>query len=299
MFPINNIFELLNNGKLNMANCNFLQDINNGYQCGTTSNVLKAGPRYHKEHPPYCHCCANHDVQSRLKGHKNCPFQLCECPRCKTVKRRRRLMAEQIKERRRQRKLAKEAAKMLENNQNEVDFSINQCFDFAALSFAPEEPFNMPEMNTQIILDAAQFNNIMFSLPQTIPMSDQTQQYAGINPSDIGCSSSSASISPNNSTASTSDELNAPALALFESLQMTSLVPSSQIFSIPPPLDMCAPQPGIWYNSMNVPVSPTLPLPIFPPNESFAYTNSQFSLSNTFLQQIKQSFFNDLLHSSR
>ncbi|KAI1697513.1 DM DNA binding domain-containing protein [Ditylenchus destructor] len=286
MFSVNNIFEVLNNGKLNMENCNLLTAKNN--QCKIMSSALKPGPRYHKEHPPYCHCCANHDVQSRLKGHKNCPFQSCECLKCKIVKRRRRLMAEQIKERRRQRKLAK-AAKALKNNT--VDLPTNQDFDFAALCFVPEEPFNVPEINPQLIFDTLQLNSGSIEMTMT----DPTLQFDGINSPDIGFSSTAASISPNESIATMSDEMNISALALLESLRMASLAPPAPTFSIPPPLNLCALQPGIPYSSMDVPVSPTMPLPMFPPNETFTYSNSEFSLPNTFLQQIQQSFFNDFL----
>ncbi|KAI1695662.1 DM DNA binding domain-containing protein [Ditylenchus destructor] len=508
MFSINNIFEVLNNGNLhtmnynlpsdedlNFSNYNLLPAISNCHQRGSMSSVPKQGPRYHKEHPPYCHCCANHDVQVRLKGHKNCPFQSCECPKCEIVKRRRRLMAEQIKERRRQRKLAKEAAKALKNNT--VDLPTNQDIDFAALCFVPEEPFNVPEMNPQLILDALHFSNVMpcllqaaipmtdpnlqiagrnpsdigsssvvtpkfannyftttsdelhpyychfcanhdgqscikghkkcpfklckcpkcktvkqirrlmneqikqkrrqrkmekdaaktaqnnepikerrrqrklakeaakalenntvdlptkqdfdfsavsfipedpFNVPEMNPklildtlqldsgsiemaMTDPTLQFAGINSPDIGFSSIAASISPNDSIAETSNEMNISALALLESLRMASLgfynfgllgtKPRTQrnqkkentgsappTFSIPPPLNLCALQSGISYSSMDVPVSHTMPLPMFTPNETFTYSNSEFSLPNTFLQQIQQSFFNDFLSSS-
>uniref|UniRef100_A0A1I7ZZ63 DM domain-containing protein n=1 Tax=Steinernema glaseri TaxID=37863 RepID=A0A1I7ZZ63_9BILA len=54
---------------------------------------------------PNCQKCGQHGRKSRLKGHKrSCPFRDCNCPKCQVVSERQKLMADQIKIRRRQRK---------------------------------------------------------------------------------------------------------------------------------------------------------------------------------------------------
>ncbi|CAJ0948351.1 unnamed protein product, partial [Mesorhabditis belari] len=54
---------------------------------------------------PNCQKCGQHGRKNRLKGHKRvCPFKDCTCPKCQVVSERQRLMADQIKIRRRQRK---------------------------------------------------------------------------------------------------------------------------------------------------------------------------------------------------
>ncbi|KAK0411460.1 hypothetical protein QR680_005667 [Steinernema hermaphroditum] len=58
-----------------------------------------------KERRPNCQRCAQHNVQNRLKGHKRaCPFRECPCAKCQVVVERQKLMADQIKLRRRQKK---------------------------------------------------------------------------------------------------------------------------------------------------------------------------------------------------
>uniref|UniRef100_A0A8R1HST6 DM domain-containing protein n=1 Tax=Caenorhabditis japonica TaxID=281687 RepID=A0A8R1HST6_CAEJA len=57
------------------------------------------------ERVPNCQKCGQHGRKSRLKGHKrNCPFRECACAKCAVVTERQKLMADQIKIRRRQRK---------------------------------------------------------------------------------------------------------------------------------------------------------------------------------------------------
>uniref|UniRef100_A0A0K0EFZ2 DM domain-containing protein n=1 Tax=Strongyloides stercoralis TaxID=6248 RepID=A0A0K0EFZ2_STRER len=57
------------------------------------------------ERLPHCQRCAQHGLQSRLKGHKKlCPYRNCDCVKCQVVVERQRLMADQIKLRRKQRK---------------------------------------------------------------------------------------------------------------------------------------------------------------------------------------------------
>lgn len=58
-----------------------------------------------KERRPNCQRCAQHNVVNRLKGHKRaCPFKECFCPKCQVVVERQKLMADQIKLRRRQKR---------------------------------------------------------------------------------------------------------------------------------------------------------------------------------------------------
>ncbi|VDO50080.1 unnamed protein product [Brugia timori] len=58
-----------------------------------------------KERRPNCQRCAQHSVLARLKGHKRCcPFRNCPCAKCQVVQERQKLMADQIKLRRRQKK---------------------------------------------------------------------------------------------------------------------------------------------------------------------------------------------------
>ncbi|CAP29170.1 Protein CBR-DMD-10 [Caenorhabditis briggsae] len=61
-------------------------------------------PSYSKR-VPNCQKCGQHGRKSRLKGHKrSCPFRECPCAKCAVVTERQKLMADQIKIRRRQRK---------------------------------------------------------------------------------------------------------------------------------------------------------------------------------------------------
>ncbi|KAL6742219.1 hypothetical protein Aduo_015391 [Ancylostoma duodenale] len=61
-------------------------------------------PSYSKR-VPNCQKCGQHGRKSRLKGHKRiCPFKECTCAKCQVVSERQKLMADQIKIRRRQRK---------------------------------------------------------------------------------------------------------------------------------------------------------------------------------------------------
>lgn len=68
------------------------------------SAPYKEGVSYTKR-VPNCQKCGQHNRKSRLKGHKRvCPFKDCNCAKCQVVTERQKLMADQIKIRRRQRK---------------------------------------------------------------------------------------------------------------------------------------------------------------------------------------------------
>ncbi|KAE9413435.1 hypothetical protein Angca_010113, partial [Angiostrongylus cantonensis] len=69
-------------------------------QCSAEDVTVRA-----KERRPNCQRCAQHNVVNRLKGHKRaCPFKECFCPKCQVVVERQKLMADQIKLRRRQKR---------------------------------------------------------------------------------------------------------------------------------------------------------------------------------------------------
>uniref|UniRef100_A0A0K0ECV0 DM domain-containing protein n=1 Tax=Strongyloides stercoralis TaxID=6248 RepID=A0A0K0ECV0_STRER len=76
----------------------------NGDDNGSSSEH-SAGGRIKGERVPNCQKCGQHGIKSRLKGHKRvCRFKDCNCPKCQVVTERQKLMADQIKIRRRQRK---------------------------------------------------------------------------------------------------------------------------------------------------------------------------------------------------
>ncbi|KAH7730134.1 DM DNA binding domain-containing protein [Aphelenchoides avenae] len=72
------------------------------------SNPMQSFPSYkegYSKRIPNCQKCGQHGRKARLKGHKRvCPYRDCECPKCQVVSERQKLMANQIKMRRRQRK---------------------------------------------------------------------------------------------------------------------------------------------------------------------------------------------------
>ncbi|CAD5231823.1 unnamed protein product [Bursaphelenchus xylophilus] len=71
------------------------------------------------ERMPHCQRCAQHNVKNRLRGHKQvCPFKDCTCPKCLVVIERQRLMADQIKLRRLQKK---QRTKMLQKQKEEEE----------------------------------------------------------------------------------------------------------------------------------------------------------------------------------
>uniref|UniRef100_A0A915CYG8 DM domain-containing protein n=1 Tax=Ditylenchus dipsaci TaxID=166011 RepID=A0A915CYG8_9BILA len=63
------------------------------------------GLRLKGERVPQCQKCSQHGRKVRLKGHKRfCAFKDCTCPKCQVITERQKLMADQIKIRRRQSK---------------------------------------------------------------------------------------------------------------------------------------------------------------------------------------------------
>ncbi|EYC21850.1 hypothetical protein Y032_0018g3564 [Ancylostoma ceylanicum] len=82
------------------------------------STCARFSMQTYQERRPNCQRCAQHNVVNRLKGHKRaCPFKECFCPKCQrharnyrshfssqVVVERQKLMADQIKLRRRQKR---------------------------------------------------------------------------------------------------------------------------------------------------------------------------------------------------
>uniref|UniRef100_A0A0R3RXF2 DM domain-containing protein n=1 Tax=Elaeophora elaphi TaxID=1147741 RepID=A0A0R3RXF2_9BILA len=72
-------------------------------RCGENIQQLDSAPI--SKRIPNCQKCGQHGRKSRLKGHKRvCPYRDCNCAKCQVVSERQKLMADQIKIRRRQRK---------------------------------------------------------------------------------------------------------------------------------------------------------------------------------------------------
>ncbi|KAI1706573.1 DM DNA binding domain-containing protein [Ditylenchus destructor] len=71
-----------------------------------TSSAMYGGiGRMKGERVPNCQKCAQHGKKARLKGHKRyCAYKECSCAKCQVISERQKLMADQIKIRRRQSK---------------------------------------------------------------------------------------------------------------------------------------------------------------------------------------------------
>jgi hypothetical protein len=86
---------LFNNAALTQAGVNLLPQFPAPYREGVS----------YTKRTPNCQRCGQHGRKARLKGHKRvCPFKDCTCAKCQVVAERQKLMADQIKIRRRQRK---------------------------------------------------------------------------------------------------------------------------------------------------------------------------------------------------
>uniref|UniRef100_A0A914WCN5 DM domain-containing protein n=1 Tax=Plectus sambesii TaxID=2011161 RepID=A0A914WCN5_9BILA len=73
-----------------------------------------------RERIPNCQKCGQHGRKARLKGHKrSCPYRACNCPKCQVIGERQKLMADQIKIRRRQRKEVVQVVPPTSSNANQ------------------------------------------------------------------------------------------------------------------------------------------------------------------------------------
>nr|CAD2130179.1 unnamed protein product [Meloidogyne enterolobii] len=110
---------------------------------------INLGP---KARNPMCARCTAHGKESALRGHKKavCPFRICECEKCGLVEERRRLMAAQIKLRRRQKK-AREGG----TDDGSIDDDTEFC-EILNSSSSPLIGINKEINNTKIILTKQQ-----------------------------------------------------------------------------------------------------------------------------------------------
>ncbi|MFH4974458.1 hypothetical protein AB6A40_001167 [Gnathostoma spinigerum] len=83
-----------------------LEDVGEGEtEEDSEERTVTGSIRVKGERVPNCQKCGQHGRKSRLKGHKRvCPYRDCSCAKCQVVSERQKLMADQIKIRRRQRK---------------------------------------------------------------------------------------------------------------------------------------------------------------------------------------------------
>ncbi|CAK5085269.1 unnamed protein product [Meloidogyne enterolobii] len=107
---------------------------------------INLGP---KARNPMCARCTAHGKESALRGHKKavCPFRICECEKCGLVEERRRLMAAQIKLRRRQKK-AREGG----TDDGSIDDDTEFC-EILNSSSSPLIGINKEMNNSKIILN--------------------------------------------------------------------------------------------------------------------------------------------------
>nr|CAD2189748.1 unnamed protein product [Meloidogyne enterolobii] len=110
---------------------------------------INLGP---KARNPMCARCTAHGKESALRGHKKavCPFRICECEKCGLVEERRRLMAAQIKLRRRQKK-AREGG----TDDGSIDDDTEFC-EILNSSSSPLIGINKEINNSKIILTKQQ-----------------------------------------------------------------------------------------------------------------------------------------------
>uniref|UniRef100_A0A914L1T6 DM domain-containing protein n=1 Tax=Meloidogyne incognita TaxID=6306 RepID=A0A914L1T6_MELIC len=106
---------------------------------------INLGP---KARNPMCARCTAHGKESALRGHKKavCPFRICECEKCGLVEERRRLMAAQIKLRRRQKKAR-------EGGTDDGSIDDEEFCEILNSSSSPLIGINKEINNTKIILN--------------------------------------------------------------------------------------------------------------------------------------------------
>ncbi|KAI1720707.1 DM DNA binding domain-containing protein [Ditylenchus destructor] len=269
--------------------------------------------RFHKERQPHCQRCTQHNVQNRLKGHKqHCPFKLCKCDKCMVVKQRQRLMADQIKARRRQRKMASVAPA------NGPATSLGLHINRETLPFAPEQLLNFSQIKSQLLLDSIK-RNVSSPLSLEMPVTSTSASTAGTNLPDI-ISSVPKSVSPNHCAKPSEQNVSAALtlLSLLETLQLlrnASTVPTSLPLQLPSALNLNALQINALQReltnkalaaalvsrtvtSSSSPVTSaqhTSPAPSASPANSTTPANI---LAAGILQQLPSPFLADLLQSS-
>uniref|UniRef100_A0A1I7UGT5 DM domain-containing protein n=1 Tax=Caenorhabditis tropicalis TaxID=1561998 RepID=A0A1I7UGT5_9PELO len=151
-------------------------------------------PSYSKR-VPNCQKCGQHGRKSRLKGHKrNCPFRECPCAKCAVVTERQKLMADQIKIRRRQRKdtimnLTREhitstinAAAALSSNQMNLS-SLNSLL-YGAIKTSPQPLLSSPTSS-----DASSYSPIQFPSPSVPILMPQSADHSpnSQTPTTLSC----------------------------------------------------------------------------------------------------------------
>uniref|UniRef100_A0A1I7XLK5 DM domain-containing protein n=1 Tax=Heterorhabditis bacteriophora TaxID=37862 RepID=A0A1I7XLK5_HETBA len=194
-------------------------------------------PSYSKRQPN-CQKCGQHGRKSRLKGHKRlCPFRDCPCPKCQVVSERQKLMADQIKIRRRQRKDS-----IMNFTRDHIASSINAA---AALSAGQMNFAGLGSLNLL-------YNQLKQQMPSSLltsPTSSDSSAYSPTNP-----------INP---FASSPDLLRTPLL-----------FPHSPPNSGSPPTTGTLSSGGVIAPVAINPVTPSaFPFPLMPPNDCILLQN--------------------------
>uniref|UniRef100_A0A0M3IJL7 DM domain-containing protein n=1 Tax=Ascaris lumbricoides TaxID=6252 RepID=A0A0M3IJL7_ASCLU len=132
---------------------------------------LSPHPVKGKERRPNCQRCAQHSVQARLKGHKRCcPFRDCLCAKCQVVQERQKLMADQIKLRRRQKKQKRlDAINELDITCSPVvdgGFHVTGCVKCTQQAFGYQQLLSF--LDPTVVLEPTVFSAILAACPHTI-----------------------------------------------------------------------------------------------------------------------------------
>ncbi|GMR58895.1 hypothetical protein PMAYCL1PPCAC_29090, partial [Pristionchus mayeri] len=138
---------------------------------------------------PNCQKCGQHGRKSRLKGHKRvCPYRDCNCPKCQVVSERQKLMADQIKIRRRQRKefCSQRKDTLMNLTRENLTATLNAAAAFSAAAASGQQlQFNLGEINSLL-------------MTQLKPPGGHT--HLSLPPSTLAAPMPSAPISPTTST---------------------------------------------------------------------------------------------------